>query len=81
MHHLKKLNARGVSHLIALMGIIVVSGIIGSYLLVSGHADSCTGTSDPTSSVTSGPTCPPSQAQFRHRRPASTAPSRVLLRR
>jgi len=56
---LKKLNARGASHIIALMAVIVLSGIAGSYYLMMSHADSCTGTSDPSamSDPVSAPDC------------------------
>jgi len=37
-HKLLKMNSRGVSHVIALMLIIVGAGIVGSYLLVASHA-------------------------------------------
>jgi len=54
MYRLKKLNARGASHIVALMGVIVLSGIIGSYLLVASHA--ATG---PAASAATTPTAPP----------------------
>lgn len=42
---LTKLNLRGASHVIALMLVVVVAGVAGTYALVSSHADSlsCTG--------------------------------------
>jgi hypothetical protein len=51
-----KLNARGFAHHFILMALIVLTGVAGSYYLLVSHADSCTGTTDPTTGM-SDPTC------------------------
>jgi hypothetical protein len=62
MQKLKKLNPAGFSHTVVMAGVVVLVGIIGSYLLVISHADSCTPVSGSVSGVsvsapTSGTTC------------------------
>lgn len=49
---MKKLNPFGFAHHVVLMAVIVLVGIGGSAYLIMSHADSCTGTSDPTSGAT-----------------------------
>jgi hypothetical protein len=69
---LMKLNARGFSHEIVLVMLVVIVGIGGSAYLVLSHADSCAPVSSPMSSPASSPSCPVSN-------PASTPVSSVAL--
>ena len=59
----KALNAKGFSHDLVLVLIVVVMAIGGTYYLVASHADSCppvsAAVSDATSSPASSPTCTP----------------------
>lgn len=42
MFKLKKLDARGISHLMIPLAIMVLVGLVGTYLIVGSHAASCT---------------------------------------
>jgi Tol biopolymer transport system component len=43
MFRLKRLNIRGAHHIVAMMFVVVMSGVVGTYLLISSHADTLGG--------------------------------------
>lgn len=57
---IKKLDPRGIAHTLALGVIVVGVAVVGTYMLVASHADSCSAASSPSSGPTSGPFITPS---------------------